>query len=351
MPRCCGPWRPSTPPATPSRGWRLCSAANKIELQKLVYYDIRAAVRPLGADVHPRHCQGGGSLQARQGKQPTFPPAWGHDLRRAYLLVPARDRASLLTLDGRVEVPFRFGAYQEARLDRIRGQADLLYRDGTFYLVLYGGRARSPRQTRRANTWAWTWASSTSRPPRTANSSTMRTGPKHAHVNQVRARYCRFRPSSRRRARNRAKRLLRSAVDGRSALHGCEPLSSQGHCAARRKALRAGSPLKTSRHPRAHQRSERLQAPAESAAQLGVLPTARLHCLQGGSGWRAVVLVNPPTRARPVATVGTVRRPTGSLKRSSFASSCGFSAHADLNAAVNIRRAAVIPPDAAPLAG
>jgi IS605 OrfB family transposase len=41
---------------------------------------------------------------------------------------------SLLTLSGRVLVPFRFGAYQACRLSRARGQADLMLRDGTFYL-------------------------------------------------------------------------------------------------------------------------------------------------------------------------------------------------------------------------
>src|SRR6476469_7908024 len=51
------------------------------------------------------------------------------------LSFPRVDRASLLTLAGRIEVPFRFGAYQGARLDRIRGQADLLYRHRTFYLA------------------------------------------------------------------------------------------------------------------------------------------------------------------------------------------------------------------------
>src|SRR5216683_2244495 len=43
---------------------------------------------------------------------------------------------SLLTLSGRVLVPFRFGAYQQSRLDAIKGQADLLYRNGTFYLAV-----------------------------------------------------------------------------------------------------------------------------------------------------------------------------------------------------------------------
>jgi hypothetical protein len=51
------------------------------------------------------------------------------------LSCPRIDRASLLTLDGRAAVPCRFGAYQEARLDRIRGPADRLYRTGTFSLA------------------------------------------------------------------------------------------------------------------------------------------------------------------------------------------------------------------------
>jgi len=43
---------------------------------------------------------------------------------------------SLLTLQGRVLVPFRVGGYQESRLDSIKGQADLLYRNGQFYLAV-----------------------------------------------------------------------------------------------------------------------------------------------------------------------------------------------------------------------
>jgi putative transposase len=43
---------------------------------------------------------------------------------------------SLLTLSGRVLVPFRVGSYQQSRLDSIQGQADLLYRHRTFYLAV-----------------------------------------------------------------------------------------------------------------------------------------------------------------------------------------------------------------------
>jgi len=42
----------------------------------------------------------------------------------------------LLTLAGRQRLPIRFGAYQAARMDRISGQADLILRDGVFYLYV-----------------------------------------------------------------------------------------------------------------------------------------------------------------------------------------------------------------------
>src|SRR5262249_34589634 len=43
---------------------------------------------------------------------------------------------SLLCLGGRELIPLRYGAYQAARLDRAKGQADLVRRDGVFYLFV-----------------------------------------------------------------------------------------------------------------------------------------------------------------------------------------------------------------------
>ena len=44
------------------------------------------------------------------------------------------DAASVLTLDGRERIPLVFGEYQRQRFDRIKGQCDLVLRDGSFYL-------------------------------------------------------------------------------------------------------------------------------------------------------------------------------------------------------------------------
>jgi putative transposase len=45
-------------------------------------------------------------------------------------------QVSLMCLNGRELIPMRYGAYQAARLDRAKGQADLILRDGTFSLYV-----------------------------------------------------------------------------------------------------------------------------------------------------------------------------------------------------------------------
>lgn len=44
-------------------------------------------------------------------------------------------RVSLWTLDGRKVLAYIFGEYQSERLDRLKGQVDLIYRRGRFYLL------------------------------------------------------------------------------------------------------------------------------------------------------------------------------------------------------------------------
>src|SRR5713226_5994725 len=68
--------------------------------------------------------------------QPTFRPEGAVVYDPRVMAFKGIDMVSLLTLSGRVLVPFRFGAYQQSRMDAIKGQADLLYRNGTFYLAV-----------------------------------------------------------------------------------------------------------------------------------------------------------------------------------------------------------------------
>lgn len=110
--------------------------ANKVSLQKLVYYDIRRdfglsaqlTIRAIGKVVE--------AYKRDKTIQPRFRPHGAVPYDERILSWKGLEHVSLLTLSGRVLVPVRFGAYQAARLDKRRGQCDLVYRDGTFYLYV-----------------------------------------------------------------------------------------------------------------------------------------------------------------------------------------------------------------------
>src|SRR5262249_19546178 len=114
------------------------------------------------------------------------------------------------TLDGRSEVPFRFGAYAAGRLERIRGQADLLYRKrtATFFLAVTVD-APEPTPTDTKDFLGVDLGVITLAATSDGEFLNHSTGPKHAHVNQVRARYSRFRGKLQQKGTKSTKRLLK----------------------------------------------------------------------------------------------------------------------------------------------
>ncbi|MGI8587473.1 MAG: RNA-guided endonuclease InsQ/TnpB family protein [Chloroflexia bacterium] len=111
---------------------------NKVKLQTLVYRDVREryslsaqmAVRAVG--------KVGDSYKRDKTSQPTFRPHGAMIYDERILSFKGLDTASILTLQGRQSVKFVMGGYQRERIAAygIRGQADLLYRAGTFYLAV-----------------------------------------------------------------------------------------------------------------------------------------------------------------------------------------------------------------------
>ena len=110
--------------------------ANKFELQKLVYADIRKqyglssqlTIRAISKVVD--------SYKRDKSIKPTFRREGAVTYDERVMALKGLTEVSLLTLHGRVLVPFRIGGYQQARLDAIKGQADLLYRKGIWYLAV-----------------------------------------------------------------------------------------------------------------------------------------------------------------------------------------------------------------------
>lgn len=110
--------------------------ANKVELQKLAYHDIRRDFG-LGAQMTVRAIAKVVEVYKRDKDiQPTFRPHGAIVYDQRILSWKGSDRVSIQTNDGRQIMPWVCGAYQQAMLERVRGQADLIYRDGMFFLYV-----------------------------------------------------------------------------------------------------------------------------------------------------------------------------------------------------------------------
>ena len=98
------------------------------------YYEIRERFG-LSAQMAVR-CIGKAAEVFRRDKTkiPTFKPHGAITYDERILSWKGLARVSIWTLEGRKIIPIVYGEYQRERFDRIKGQVDLMYRDGQFYL-------------------------------------------------------------------------------------------------------------------------------------------------------------------------------------------------------------------------
>jgi IS605 OrfB family transposase len=327
--------------------------ANKIALQKLVYYDIRERFG-LSSQMVIRAIAKVSEAYKRDKKiKPTFRLHGAMTYDKRICTFPTPDSVSLLTLDGRVVVPFRFGAYAEGMLQRTRGQCDLLYRkhSNTFFLAITVD-APEPTPDDTSDYLGVDLGVITLAATADGEFLNHSTGPKHAHINQVRARYSRFRAKLQKKGTKSAKRLIRKR-GGREKRFGRDI----NHCLS--KAL-----VQTAKGTQRGIALEDLQGIRERAGktvskrQRSVLHSWAFFQRRTFIAYKAalagvpVVCVNPAYTSQTCSRCGHCERANRRSQAKFLCVSCGYSAHADLNAAANIRdRAAVIPPDAAFLAG
>ena len=110
--------------------------ANKIKLQKVVYHQIREqfgissqmAVRAIS-----KVCE---AYKRDKSIKPEFDATKAMIYDQRIMSWKGLDKVSLLTLRGRIKLPVVICDYHAPRLDRIRGQADLIYDRGSFYLCV-----------------------------------------------------------------------------------------------------------------------------------------------------------------------------------------------------------------------
>lgn len=111
--------------------------ANKIELQHACYGELRERFG-LSAQMAVRCiaqvCE---AYKRDKSIRPVFRPTAAMPFDQRMMSFKGIDRVSLLTLGGRVLVPFVLGKYQAEQFSRAKGQADLVLRDdGKWFLLV-----------------------------------------------------------------------------------------------------------------------------------------------------------------------------------------------------------------------
>lgn len=125
-------------------------SANKIKLQQLYYYKLREkfSLSAQMAAICIRHV--GGTYSRDKSTRPVFRKHAAMPYDSRIMSFKGIDRVSLLTLEGRVIVPFVMGKYQQERFSLAKGQADLVRRkDGKWFLLV---TADVPEKTPVSNT-------------------------------------------------------------------------------------------------------------------------------------------------------------------------------------------------------
>jgi predicted transposase len=111
-------------------------SANKVEIHKTVYYPVRehfGLSAQLTVRAISKVCE---AYKRDKSIKPEFRLDGAIVYDQRILSWKGLENVSLITLEGRQTIPVRFGEYQKARLDRIRGQADLILVKGIFYLCV-----------------------------------------------------------------------------------------------------------------------------------------------------------------------------------------------------------------------
>jgi putative transposase len=312
---------------------------NKLNLHRECYRDVRErfglsaqiVVRALGkvADAYRKVKR----TKHQFKKHGAFP----YDERILKSDVQAQT-VSIRTLSGREIVPFAAGSRQLELLQYQKGETDLAFIRGEFYLLATCATAE-PKPHIVTEYLGVDMG--------IANIATTNDGERYSgsHINQVRHRNRRLRTKLQKKGTKSAKRLLRK-ISGRERRFAHDV----NHCISKAivtKAKRTGrgivvEALDGIRERVRLRRSQRTQLHswAFQDLRLKISYKARLTGVP-------LTAVNPRYTSQMCSCCEAIDKRNRPNQSTFLCASCGFSAHADVNAAINIgRRAAVNPPDA-----
>lgn len=108
----------------------------QFHIHRLTYYEARERFG-LSAQLVVRAINKvSDALNRRKGKRISFKPDGSVIYDSRIMRFIRMEAVSLTALNGRITIPIQMGAYQRRRFSRAKGQADLVLRDGVFYLMV-----------------------------------------------------------------------------------------------------------------------------------------------------------------------------------------------------------------------
>ena len=314
----------------------LSKVYGKYDLQKTCYYPIRETFN-ISAQMAVRVIGRVTETYKRDKKQlHVFQPLAAMVLDNRLLSYKSLDRVSILTLTGRVSIPFIVGGYGGERLSLVKGEADLIYRDGAFFLLQTVDLPEPP--TINPDDFLGLDLG-------VVNIVSDSDGERHAgnKVNSIRYRAQYLRRKLQKKGTDSAKRLLknRRSKEARFA-------RDVNHCISKQlvnKAKDTGrgialEDLKGIRDRITARKPQRYRLHSWSFFQLRsfIAYKARLAGVP-------VVAVDPRNTSRTCTSCCCVDKRNRPAQSVFLCVSCGFAGHADTIAAENIRRAAINQPN------
>jgi putative transposase len=112
-------------------------SANKIKIQQIVYRDVRDKFGLSAQHAIRAIAKVAEAYKRDKSIKPEFSPDGAIVYDQRILSWKGLEAVSDLSLNGRLKIPISIGEYQKVRMNtRVRGQADLILRNGIFYLAV-----------------------------------------------------------------------------------------------------------------------------------------------------------------------------------------------------------------------
>jgi IS605 OrfB family transposase len=309
-------------------------AFGQIKLHKLTYYEIRKqfglasqmAIRAIGKVVE--------SYKVEKQHKHTFNPhgAIVYDSRILKFKFP--DKISISTIQGREVIPFLFQNYRNLDMRRVAGQADLVYHDGIFYLVVCVDVPEPPEDDTKEFLGVDLGI---------INIASDNTGTQYAgnKLNSVRNRYYKLRKKLQKKNTKSAKRLLakRKRKEKRFAKDVNHVISKQ--LVDKAKALGLGIALEDLKGIRDRITVKKAFRRRHASWSFFDLRTKIAYKAQLAGV--KVVFVDPRNTSRMCSICGSISKKNRPNQSTFLCQVCGYSCNADLNASVNISVRARVP--------